>query len=535
MSAERRSGLEVPVRIALDASYGRARAPAWREAFDARLERRLVRLSADVGLPARPRARLALDERVRERTGRWFEVLVGEEACRLDWTMEITPGTAPEEVAERVFEAVYWNRHLLLTPSVTNLLQKEYRPAPGKEVAGLLRHALKNGLSIPTALDVMQQWSSGRDSDFRPDYLLEWLLADRFPRVVTVEMGRRQFDSLKGFDEVVGMMREGLFYEVGVKCPRLHPEVSDELDDDQFRSRIGAIAGPVHRGLGVDENLVNETVAHLELLHVKGSERINPANGMRQAVVADRDVAACENVALTAWDGGGFVALATSCDLRRHAASFLTMRHVEHVFKRLNEAFPMPIFTALERYGMADLHAALRLLVEEGVSIRNLRDVLEAVLEFEGAASSDTVDAEVVYPQRGYVLEECDAVERGRIATQLAAHARIALRWQLSEKYVDPGVAVEIGPATEARLRQSDVPLSAEEKIRLHAGVAAKLAEADAAQKAMVVLASGRVRRRLYELVSIEYPRIPILSRDEIAPGRQIHLIATFDPLAPAG
>jgi hypothetical protein len=534
MSAVRPNGIEVPVSVALDVSYRHAEATVWREEFGARLERRVARLAAEIGLPARMRAQLALAEQLEQRTGRQLEILIGGKACRTDWTQAIAPGAEAVEVAERVFETLYWNRHLVLTPTVMELLQQECQALSGRELAVLLGDALRHGISIPAALEAISQCSSAREVALQPDYALEWLLAHRFPRVLTVEFGRRQFDSLKRFDEMAAMMRDGLFYEMGVKFPRLRRVFSEDLDDDQFRVCVGAIAGPVRRGLGVGENFVNDSVARLTLLNIKSEERINPTNGVKHAVVSDQDADLCESTGLTTWDSSGFVVLAISFDLRRHAASFLTMRHVEHILKRLSEAFPMPIFNALERYGMADLHATFRLLLEEGVSIRNLRDVLEAVLEFEGVVAADAVDAVLVYPAEGYVLEGRNVGERHHLAAQLAAHVRVALQWQLGEKHTDPSMLVEIGPVTEARLHDSALPLSTDERVRLHSALAGELANADSIQRSTTLLASGPVRRRLYELVSLEFPRLPVLSRDEMPTTGQGRIKIALDPLAPA-
>jgi type III secretion protein V len=144
------------------------------------------------------------------------------------------------------------------------------------------------------------------------------------------------------------------------------------------------------------------------------------------------------------------------------------------------------------------LAEVLRRLLEEGVPIRPLRAVLEAMLEAGGAPRGPAV---------------------------LAAAARRAMRRHIGHRAAAAGAldALILDPAVEGSLRQSmlgDLPaLDPDRAARLLDGLQAALSAAGAEP---VLLASADVRRAVRLLVAPRHPRLRVLAYDELPPELQV-------------
>jgi type III secretion protein V len=138
------------------------------------------------------------------------------------------------------------------------------------------------------------------------------------------------------------------------------------------------------------------------------------------------------------------------------------------------------------------LAEVFRRLLEEGVSIRPLRTILEALLE---------------------------SGVQARGAAVLAEHCRKALRLHIGRR-VAPGGTVEallVDPATEALVRAA---LDGEHAA-VHPDVAAGLASAIQAERrgsAAVILAATDLRRPLRNLLAPRVPDVVVLAYDELPP-----------------
>jgi hypothetical protein len=70
-------------------------------------------------------------------------------------------------------------------------------------------------------------------------------------------------------------------------------------------------------------------------------------------------------------------------ELRRQAGRLLGIEDVEYLLARLNGIFPELVAATLERVPLGELTRVLRALLEEGVGIRDLRAILERLLQYD--------------------------------------------------------------------------------------------------------------------------------------------------------
>jgi type III secretory pathway component EscV len=139
---------------------------------------------------------------------------------------------------------------------------------------------------------------------------------------------------------------------------------------------------PVLCGLAEDELLVNETPERLlEGAIPNGRPRANPANGNPCAVIS-RGYEQQLRSEYTMWDQFGYIVLLLSAELRLAASTLLSLNDVKELLGKLHDAFPTLIAATLHQYSPLEVTQVLRWLLRDGVSIRDLRSVLEFMLDF---------------------------------------------------------------------------------------------------------------------------------------------------------
>ncbi|WP_280156094.1 flagellar biosynthesis protein FlhA [Piscinibacter sp. XHJ-5] len=190
--------------------------------------------------------------------------------------------------------------------------------------------------------------------------------------------------------------------------------------------------------------------------------------------------------------------------LRRHAPLFLGIQDTTHLLTRASADVPDVVKEVLRALPLQRVADVLRRLVGEAVSIRNLRDILEALSE---------------------------AGQRDKDAHALTEYARIALRRQISHQAAPQGrlAAVMLEPALEDMLRQA---------VRVSGGVAQLALEPDTARRVSEALASAVARHRaaavvtaidvrwhVRKLIEPECFDTPVLSYHELMPTLQLDVL----------
>lgn len=185
--------------------------------------------------------------------------------------------------------------------------------------------------------------------------------------------------------------------------------------------------------------------------------------------------------------------------LRGSAHLLVGIQETQLLLDGLEPAAPALVREASRQLPPQLLAEVLRRLLEEGVSVRPLRSILEAILEAGGAP---------------------------RGAPALAEACRRALRRHIG-RCVAPGGTVEallVDPAAEAIVRDA---LDGEHAA-VHPEVAVRLADAVAALRGVrppVVLAATDLRRPLRNLLAPRVPDVVVLAYDELPPDLQVRPI----------
>jgi len=311
--------------------------------------------------------------------------------------------------------------------------------------------------------------------------------------------------------ELIPMMRDGLFYELGVRYPGLRVRGNDgDLPPGSYIIMVNEI--PLVMGT-VDKNkcLVNDTPDRLRLLGIDADPAQNPANGNACGWINMDQRKLAEDAGLTTWDAPGYIVLHLSAVLRKNAAEFVGIQETQNMLEQLEQAFPALVKEvvpkAVSPFQLTDI---LRRLVEEEISIRDLRNIPQALAEW-GPVENDTV--------------------------MLTEYVRAALKRYISHKYtrgqstlivylLDPQIEETVRSSVQHTSSGSYLALEPEITQEILAAVRNEVGNLPPSAQQPVVLTTMEIRRYFRKLVELEFPHLAVLSYQELSPEMNIQPIA---------
>jgi flagellar biosynthesis protein FlhA len=248
-----------------------------------------------------------------------------------------------------------------------------------------------------------------------------------------------------------------------------------------------------------------------------GVPTTEPAFGLPAVWIAESSRAEAEALGWTVVDGESVVVTHLTETIRTHAADLLTRQETRGLLDRLKEVNAAVVDEVVpDVLSVGELQRILQALLREGVSIRDLGAIVEAV---------------------------GDKARLTRDPAMLAEYARQALGRTIVAPNLDAeGVlrAVALDPNLEQEIAEALVQTADGEFLALDPGRAAALVDACSEQVDAalarggrpVLLCSARVRRHLRRLVEQRLPQLAVCSYNEIVPGVSVETLAVLDAVA---
>ena len=318
-------------------------------------------------------------------------------------------------------------------------------------------------------------------------------------------------DSSNFLAELIPMMRDGLFYELGIRYPGIRVRGNDGSGGaGSYAILVNEI--PVANNTVDPRNcLVNDTPDRLKLLGIEATSAMNPANGVPCAWIPNSKQELAEQAGLTTWDAASYMVLHLSAALRKNGSDFVGIQEVQNMLDQLEQAFPALVKEVVPKaVNLFQLTDILKRLVEEEISIRDLRTILQALAEWGP--------------------HETDAV-------MLTEHVRSALKRYISHKYtggqhtlvvylLEPQLEETISAGIQRSPSGNYLALEPEVTQDILGAVRKEIANLPASAQQPVILTTQEIRRYLRKLVEIEFPHLAILSYQELSPDMNIQPVA---------
>jgi flagellar biosynthesis protein FlhA len=309
----------------------------------------------------------------------------------------------------------------------------------------------------------------------------------------------------------ISLIRRQIAGELGMVIPpvRIHDEV--ELDSHEYVVKVRGTEvarGRVMAGhkLAMDPG---DAVGNLS-----GIPTTEPAFGLPAVWIADAQHSEAEALGYTVVDAESVIVTHLTETIRTHAAQLLTRQDVRQLLDQLKESNEAVVNEVVpDILSLGEIQRVLQSLLSEGVSIRDLGAIVEAV----GDKARITRDTGL--------LAEYARQALGRAITAPHLSADQTLRAITLDPAIEQEVATSITQTTDGEYLALD-------PARAQALLTAVRRQSDHAATLggmrPVLLCSARVRRHLRRLVQSAVPQLAVCSYNEISNGISVETIGVI-------
>jgi flagellar biosynthesis protein FlhA len=309
----------------------------------------------------------------------------------------------------------------------------------------------------------------------------------------------------------VGVVRRQIATELGmvISPVRIHDDIALDSHEYVIKVRGSEVARsrllPGHR-LAMDPG---DAVGALP-----GVPTVEPAFGLPAVWIADDQAAEAEALGHTVVDGESVIVTHLTETIRQQAAELLTRQETRQLLDRLKEHNAAVVEEVVpDLLSVGEVQRVLQALLREGVSIRDLGAIVEAI----GDKARVTRDPGL--------LAEYARQALGRAITAPHVDAESTLRAIALDPQVEQEVADAITVTTDGEYLAME-PARAQSLVHALAG---QLDAAIARGRRPVLLCSARVRRHLRRLCEQSIPQLAVCSYNEIVPGIRVETIGVVD------
>jgi type III secretion protein V len=306
-------------------------------------------------------------------------------------------------------------------------------------------------------------------------------------------------------EEMVPKMRHALYQDLGVRFPGIHVRTdSPHLEADEYAIYLNEV--PVLRGK-IPEGylLVNENPDILRKYNIPFTQS-KTVFGLPSIWIDIRYQEVLQKAGIKFWKPLDVMILHLSYFYRMHASDFIGIQEVRAILEFVEKSYPDLVKEVTRLVPLQKLTEIFRRLVQEQISIKDLRTILEALSEW-AQSEKDTV--------------------------LLTEYVRSSLKRYISYKYsqgqsvlavylLDPEIEDLIRGAIKQTSAGSYLALDPDSVQMIMHSMRTTITPTPAGGQPPVLLTAIDVRRFARKLIEGEFPDLPVVSYQEIVPEMRI-------------
>ena len=320
-------------------------------------------------------------------------------------------------------------------------------------------------------------------------------------------------DKGRFINELVPLLRHGLYYELGVNFPGIQVRGQTvDMEPEAYVININEV--PVAYGRVMkDCILVGESLEQLSLFNITGTEAIHPIDGSVVTWISKEHKDVASQAGFRMWDTAEYLILHLSYVLRKHAHEFLGLQEIQNMLGELEKSHPALVKELIPKViTLLQLTEIFQRLVQEDIAIRDLKSVFSTLAQW-GEIERDTL--------------------------LLTEHVRSGLRRYITHKYAGTSNTLAVyllDPEIEDLIRNSIRRTEKGNYLALEPDVTQEIIEAVGKEiashpfppgaKPPVILTTAEVRRYFRKIIELEFPQLSVLSYQELSENLRIQPIA---------
>lgn len=314
--------------------------------------------------------------------------------------------------------------------------------------------------------------------------------------IIRKDKGKKTF-----VEEMIPKMRYALYQDLGIRFPGVHVRAdAPSLDAEEYAIYLNEV--PLVRGKILKNSLLtNETEETLRRYNLPFTSSKN-AVGQASLWVDTRYIEVLNKAGIKYWEPLDVMILHLSQFYKQYASEFIGIQEVRAILEFVEKSFPDLIKEVTRLIPLQKLTDIFKRLVQEQISIKDLRTILEALSEW-AQTEKDTV--------------------------LLTDYVRSSLKRYISYKYslgqtvlsaysLDPEIEDMIRGAIKQTSAGSYLALDPDANQLIMHAMRSVITPTPPGGQPPVLLTNMDVRRFTRKLIEGEFPDLPVLSYQEIVP-----------------
>lgn len=336
--------------------------------------------------------------------------------------------------------------------------------------------------------------------------------APTLPLMIDVATSLQANFNISELNEALLKIRRALYFDMGVPFPGIQLRFNESMEHETYNILLAEI--PVSQGkLRADFVLARETENNLQTLQIpyETDKRFLP--NVPTLWVSTEYVPTLKAASIPYMDVHQTLTWHLAFVLKKYSSDFIGIQETRFLLTAMEDRFPDLVKETLRVMPVQKVAEILQRLVSEDISVRNLRTILEALIEW-GQKEKDSV--------------------------LLAEYVRVSLKRHISYKYSSGQnilPAYLLAPNVEETVRGSIRQTSAGSYLAMDPNVSKALVEnltrtvgdLSAASQKPVLLTSMDIRRYVRKMIEQDLYDLPVLSYQELIQEINVQPLARVD------
>jgi len=323
--------------------------------------------------------------------------------------------------------------------------------------------------------------------------------APTLPLMIDVASSLQASFDVTELNDALLKIRRALYFDMGVPFPGIQLRFNDSMEHEAYTILLAEI--PVSQGrLRPDAVLVRETETNLQTLQIpyETDKRFLP--NVATIWVGNEFVPTLKAASIPYMDMHQVLTWHLAFVLKKYSSDFIGIQETRFLLTAMEDRFPDLVKETLRVMPVQKVAEIMQRLVSEDISVRNLRTILEALIEW-GQKEKDTV--------------------------LLTEYVRVSLKRHISYKYSSGQnilPAYLLAPSVEESIRGAIRQTSAGSYLAMEPAASKSLVEnltravgdLSLATQKPVLLTSMDIRRYVRKMIEQDLYDLPVLSYQEL-------------------
>jgi type III secretion protein V len=345
---------------------------------------------------------------------------------------------------------------------------------------------------------------AGRDEDdLEPVEPVTFALT--VPLIVDIAASVRTSIRPEKLDREVARVRRALYFDLGVPFPGIHLRLNENLRDGEYRILVNEIpvaAGAARPGFFI----VRESETNLKMFDIPFERGDDFLPNTPSYWVAQKHYPLVERAGIQIMTLSSMLTYHLAHVLKAHAAEFIGIQETMYLMSQMQKNFSELQREATRVLPVVTITDVLQRLVGEDISIRDMRTILEALVEW-GQREKDPI-----------MLTEHVRAALGRYITYKFSGGQNVIPAYLLTKDIEDTVRGAVRQTAGA----SYLALAPDMHRQIINGMKAMIGPLSQGAQAPVILAPMDIRRFMRKIVERDFPNLAVLSYQELAPSANI-------------